>query len=132
MFVEEVCDIKWNPGEDVFVIYYATGNMSLYAMGSSEANVVFEPQSNQISSLAWMDNVSGDFVTSTNKVGALRMWNAAHTEPRSMIKIGPHGIKKILPASNDLFILQSCSGSVMVYNIRHRKLLFESEVAHAN
>ena len=44
-----------------------------------------------------MDNISGDFISSTSKVGALRVWNAAHDNPKDMIKVGPHGISAIFP-----------------------------------
>lgn len=57
----------------------------------------FEKQSTGISSIAWMDNISGDFISSTSKVGALRVWNAAHDNPKDMIKVGPHGISAIFP-----------------------------------
>jgi len=57
----------------------------------------FEKQSTGISSLSWIDNISGDFVTSTNKVGALKVWNAANETPKDMIKVGPHGITTIIP-----------------------------------
>jgi hypothetical protein len=47
--------------------------------------------------MSWVDNISGDIVTSTNKVGALRLWNASNPVPKDMIKVGPHGISSIFP-----------------------------------
>jgi hypothetical protein len=59
-----------------------------------------------------MDNISGDFVSSTAKVGALRVWNAAHESPKEMIKVGPHGISAIFPVYGkfSLFLLQFKNG----------------------
>ena len=42
--------------------------------------------------------MSGDLITSTAKVGALRLWNAAHESPKDMLKVGPHGIQTITPS----------------------------------
>lgn len=94
----------------------------------------FEKQSTGISSLAWVDNVSGDFITSSNKVGALKLWNAAHDSPKDMIKVSPHGIAFIEPmkGQSSVFLLQNKNGEVIVYNVRKRKLLFKSEVAHTS
>ena len=47
--------------------------------------------------MGWVDNISGDIITSTVKVGALRLWNASNENPKDMIKIGPHGITCIMP-----------------------------------
>jgi hypothetical protein len=60
----------------------------------------FEKQSVGISSFSWLDNISGDFITSSSKVGALRVWNAAHDSPKEMIKVGPHGLVTVEPLKN--------------------------------
>ena len=31
-----------------------------------------------VSGVGWVDNVSGDMITSSGKVGALRLWNASN------------------------------------------------------
>ena len=59
--------------------------------------MVFEKQGTGISSMGWVDNISGDIITSTVKVGALRLWNASNENPKDMIKVGPHGITCIMP-----------------------------------
>ena len=71
--------------------------MSMASLDSLQVVMNFEKQSTPISSLAWMDNISGDIVTSTSKVGALKVWNAASDSPKDMIKVGPHGITCIVP-----------------------------------
>jgi hypothetical protein len=40
--------------------------------------MAFEKQNIGVSSALWIDKVSGDFVTSSRKTGALRIWNAAN------------------------------------------------------
>lgn len=71
------------------------GDMMLASTEESEVKTTFQKQQTGISSISWIDNISGDFISSTNKVGALRLWNAAHSEPKEMIKVGPHGILSI-------------------------------------
>lgn len=57
----------------------------------------FESQPHGISNLCWMDNVSGDFITTSTKVGAIRIWNAAQAQPKEMIKVSRHGIISVIP-----------------------------------
>ena len=47
-----------------------------------------------------MDRISGDFITSTAKVGALKMWNVAHTESKHMLKVSPKGIVTLTPCQH--------------------------------
>jgi hypothetical protein len=62
--------------------------------------------------MAWIDNISGDFITSTTKVGVLKVWNAAQTSPKDMIKVVPHGIVCIQTVSerDSTFLLQLRNG----------------------
>jgi hypothetical protein len=43
-----------------------------------------------------MPDLSGDFVTSTDKVGALKLWNVSQKAPKQIIKVGPTGIAHFL------------------------------------
>lgn len=63
--------------------------MLLFSTESLQCFLRFERQSHGISAMAWIDNVSGDIVTSSSKVGALKIWNAAHETNKDMIKVGP-------------------------------------------
>ena len=44
-----------------------------------------------------MDNISGDIITSSPKVGALKVWSAANETSKDMIKVAPHGVTLIMP-----------------------------------
>lgn len=71
-------------------------------------------------------------------MGALKLWNAAIDQPKEMIKVSPHGIMNICAVRGEkfrnggVFLLQSKNGSVIVYDVRKRKALFETEVAHTS
>lgn len=41
--------------------------------------------------------MSGDLVTSSPKIGALKVWNASHNRPRNTVKLGVTGVKSLLP-----------------------------------
>jgi hypothetical protein len=71
--------------------------MKLYATDATEPRIKFQKNMTGISSIAWLDSISGDLITSTSKVGALKVWNAANIESKDMIKVGPQGIKTIVP-----------------------------------
>jgi WD40 repeat protein len=49
-----------------------------------------------------------------------------------MIKVAPHGITTILPIKNrnGLFMLQLKNGQVVIFDVRKRKIYFQTEVAH--
>lgn len=72
--------------------------------------------------MTWMDNISGEIVTASTKVGALRIWSSASDTPKDMIKVGPHGIASIYPLKHksSTFLLQLKNGQVVVYNARRR------------
>lgn len=86
--------------------------MSLISVDSLTVVMNFEKQATGISSLAWVDNISGDIITSTNKVGALKLWNAANEAPKDMIKVGPHGITTMqqIKGKQGTFLLQFKNG----------------------
>jgi WD40 repeat protein len=100
VYEEEVVDLSWNPGENIIISLHLDGVMCLYSIDTLSLVMKFEKQSIGISSIAWMDNISGDIVTSSSKVGALKVWNAANEAPKDMIKIGPHGITSMLSIKN--------------------------------
>ena len=125
-YVQQVMDIQWNLGENLFLALHTDGVMVLYSSEAQNHIMKFEKQPTGISSIAWIDNVSGDIVSSSAKIGALRIWNAASESPKDMVKVGPHGITMIEPmrGKSSVFMLQLKNGEIVIYNIRKRKILF--------
>ena len=68
--------------------------------------------------------MSGDFITTSSKAGAIRLWNASHKAPRSIIKVGSTGIKSFFsfPNNPNLYLLAFRSGAVGIYNLALKKL----------
>jgi len=69
---EMITDLEWNPGEDILALTFLKGNIKLFSMSTNEIQMTFEKQSLGASSITWLDNISGDFLTSSVKVGALK------------------------------------------------------------
>ena len=70
-------DIQWNPGENYIMASYEDGSMKLFEMDMEEERFSFERQGAGIKSISWIGNMSGDFLTSTDKIGAFKIWNAS-------------------------------------------------------
>jgi hypothetical protein len=82
--------------------------------------------------MCWVDNVSGDFVTSSTRVGALKIWNAAQAQPKEMIKVSRHGISSIVACQRNHFLLRLINGQIVFFNTKSRKTLYQTEVAHTD
>jgi hypothetical protein len=74
--------MAWNYGEDVFIVVLSNGAMYLFSQEEEYPKMVFDRQNIGISTVTWLDNISGDFLTSSRKTGALRIWNAASSSPK--------------------------------------------------
>ena len=97
------------------------------------AEVFFRCNNQQINSLAWVNNKSGDFITSSRKVGALKIWNVAQKDSKTIIKVGTSGIKHFVPlvSNPNLYVISFEKGSVGIYDIEKRKFEFLTEEAHS-
>ena len=75
-FTRKVLDICFSPGEDVFLVHQANGKVRLFGQEEPQIRMEFEQQAG-MSRVHWLDNISGDFITASGKVGALKIYNAA-------------------------------------------------------
>ena len=92
----------------------------------------FDRQGIGVSQVRWIDNMSGNFITTSSKVGALRLWNASLKTPKSIIKVGSTGIKSFFsfPSNPNLFLLAFRNGTVGIYNLGLKKLEFCTQPGH--
>ena len=75
---ESVEDLEWFHGEDYVLVAFSDGSMWVYDYANPDSAEVFFSSNNQtINSLSWVNDKSGDFITSSKKVGALKIWNVA-------------------------------------------------------
>ncbi len=83
--------------------------------------------------MCWIHNMSGDFITCSQKVGALRIWNASQKTPKAVIKVGAMGIRAFVPfASNPShYIAVFKDGSLGLLNLQKKKLVWSIEAGHS-
>lgn len=56
--------------------------------GKTQWKFIYERQTVGVTSIVWKDDKSGDFISASKKLGALRIWNVASKEPKALIKVG--------------------------------------------
>jgi WD40 repeat protein len=90
----------------------------------------FETANQGLSKACWTDNVSGDFLTSSARVGAVKLWNASQPHPKETLKVSRHGVTSIVACQRDHFLMQLTSGQILLFNTKTRKTIHLTEVAH--
>ena len=58
--------------------------------------MTFDCRQSGISKIAWLDNISGDFLVSSPKSGTLKLFNAAIQQPKEVIKVSRHTIASVV------------------------------------
>lgn len=79
--------------------------MMLFSETEAAPKMSFEKQQQSTVQVHWLDNISGDFVTTHANMGVLRIWNASVQQPKSIVKVSPHSVLSCHPFSNDEMIL---------------------------
>ena len=126
----EILSVVWNPGEDVFLVLTNNSDILLFTMDEAQPKMIFEKQAIGVTNVVWLDNVSGDFLTVSKKVGALRIWNASSPIPKRIIKLSNNGILGVMPCQQDYFLFQLTTGSVLLYDLKSEKVRFQTDVCH--
>lgn len=77
--------------------------------------------------------MSGDFITSSNKVGAFRIWNVSQKGPKDILKVGVSGIRQFEAFTDDpnLYISVFKDGSLGLFNLKKKKVVWEIEAGHS-
>jgi WD40 repeat protein len=125
-----VADLSWDQGEDHLLVAFNDGSLFMIdfnGLGAgTELKFYYVKQSVGINCISWRDDKSGDFITTTRKVGALRLWNVAHKEPKQVIKVGSHGIHSLKKLTNDpkRVLIAFLNGAIQVYNLQKRRIEF--------
>lgn len=122
--------------------------MLVFEQGFEKPRSVFERQSAGVQSLLWINDKSGDFISTSKTVGALKIWNVAQKTPKKMVKITSSGIsdshvsqgagKSIFPLSiipiqgfSHLILVACTNGSIALFNIEKKKIEYQTEPGHS-
>jgi len=141
-------DLAWYKGEDYALASYSDGTMCVFEIGHDKPRNTFERQAAGIQSAFWMNDKSGNFITISKTVGALRIWNVAQKSPQKMIKIASVGVsdthisagtgRSIFPISinpiqdyPNLVLIASTNGSIALFNVEKKKIVFQTEPGHS-
>lgn len=77
-----------------------------------------------------MDHISGDFLAASPKAGVLRIFNAALPSHKDIVKVDKHAILDLARVSRDKYLIKLKNGQVTLFNVRTRRTLFTTDVAH--
>lgn len=131
---EPISDAQWDPlSEDYLLAAWQDGNLTLFDASTQKEIHSFEKQPQGIRSLAWAAAQPGNFVTTTDRVGVLRLWNVSQRSPIAQIKVGSAGVNciKAVPNEPNWFILAFKNSSVGVCDIGTRTMRFTSTSGHS-
>jgi len=131
---DPVTDAQWDPLSDDYLLA-AFGDGSLVLIDAREQKEIhsFEKQPQGIKSLAWAKAQPGNFITATDKVGVLKLWNVSQRSPLWQIKVGATGVTciKAVPTEPNWFILAFKNSAVGVCDIGNRTMRFTSCPGHS-
>ncbi len=126
-------DAQWNPAENYLIVGYRDGTLRLFEGEKGAEIATFERQSAGVRAVSWLYNMSGDFLTCSQKVGALRVWNASQKAPKSVMKVGATGIRMLEGFRGDptLCVIVFKDGSLGLFNFRKKKVVWTIEAGHS-
>lgn len=131
---DPVTDVQWDPlSEDYFLAAFGDGSLTLYDAGSQAEVHSFDKQAQAVKALAWAWAQPGNFVTCTERVGLLKLWNVSQRAPLSQVKVGPCGVNNIkaIPSHPNWFVLSFKNSAVGVCDIASRSIKFMSSPGHS-
>lgn len=131
---DPVTDAQWDPlSEDYLLAAFQDGSLTLYDASTQQEIHSFDKQTQGIRSLAWAKAQPGNFVTVTDRVGILRLWNVSQRAPLAQVKVGPTGVNciKAVPGEPNWFVLSFKNSAVGVCDIATRTMRFMSATGHS-
>lgn len=86
--------------------------------------------------MAWVKSIPGGFITSNQKISAIKVWNVSKTTPVRTFRVGQCGILNLTSMrttniDKEAFLISFNNGSVGVLNFSTKKLEFLSESNHS-
>ena len=129
---------KWDQlSQNYFIVVWSDGTFSLFDSESEKEMQTFDKQSAGISALVWIKSIPGGFVTSNEKIAAIKLWTVSSRSPLKTIKAGFGGILKMvpLPAGNQIMkqglLISFKNSSIGLFDFEKKKIEFMAESTHA-
>eukprot|EP00397_Hematodinium_sp_SG-2012_P003013 GEMP01003021.1.p1 GENE.GEMP01003021.1~~GEMP01003021.1.p1 ORF type:complete len:1246 (+),score=297.79 GEMP01003021.1:113-3850(+) len=129
-------DCQWDPNSSNYLLVsYQDGQLHMFDVEDSKGPiVVFERTPQGVKYLAWVPNQPGTFLSVTDKVGVLKIWNVSQRFPVGQLKVGVGGIFAIKATPQPrigMFLLSYKNGSVGLLDFTTRKMVFTSAPGHS-
>ena len=71
--------VKWDQlSQNYFIAVWVDGTFSLFDSETEKEMQAFDKQSAGISSLVWMKSIPGGFLTSNQKIAAIKLWTVSN------------------------------------------------------
>lgn len=131
---DPVSDAQWDPlSEEYFLAAFQDGSLALFDVSAQKEVHQFERQAQGIRCLAWAKSQPGNFITCTDRVGVLRLWNVSQRQPLKQIKVGNAGVNciKAVPNHPNWFVLSFKNSAVGVCDIELRTMRFTTSPGHS-
>jgi len=131
---DPVTDAQWDPLSEVYLLAaFQDGSLVLYDANTQQELHTFDKQAQSIKSIAWARAQPGNFLTATDRVGLLRLWNVSQKAPLSQIKVGTSGVNciKEIPGQPHWFVVSFKNSSVGICDISARMMRFMSSPGHS-
>jgi WD40 repeat protein len=85
-------DVQWDPlSTDYMLVCYQDGCLSLVDVARDVEIHQFDRQAQGITTMDWIRNQPGNFVTASDRMGAIKVWNVSQRSPIDQIKVGISG-----------------------------------------
>lgn len=131
---DPVTDAQWDPlSEDYLLASFQDGSLTLYDASSQREIHSFERQTQGVKSIAWAKAQPGNFITATERLGLLKLWNVSQRTPLLQIKVGQAGVNcvKAVPGEPNWFVMSFRNSSIGICDIATRTMRFSSSSAHS-
>ena len=127
-----VVDVQWDRLSSSYLLVAYQFFVSLWDVESAMEMQVFEKQTIDITSIAWLDWTAGNFVTSNSRNCNLKVWNASQKQPIETYSFaGDCGINSIFFCKGKRRVVcAGDDGSVSVMNVQNNQLEFRSMAGH--
>lgn len=131
-----VSDIQWDiVSANYLLVSWVDGTMSLFDTENSTEMQTFDSQTNGISSILWIKGHPGGFMTTTEKLPAIKIWNVSNKSNLSTKKVGIAGISNCLTITSEkcpnTILISFRNGSVGFFNHSTNKINYITETAHS-
>jgi WD40 repeat protein len=128
----EVVDMQWDKLSAQYLLVAYDALIILWDALTHEKVQVFEKQNVSITSIAWLDWAAGSFISTNDKTGIVKTWNASQRAPLESFRSTVGGIQSVCTIPQSQSVMTACvDGSFNVFDVQHKHLVFKTSTSHS-